>query len=227
MSFTNPSNTYDGADRDARGDHDLWFVGYGSSVVGSPVARMKLVLGELLNLSTVGDDAWITYGRAMSVIMHAALAGDGLDQVPFLLNSPKDTALARILEEAVLAVNEDAHDLSMPEWAKHCAELLASKSLGDRAKTALTLGVNDFFHHETWAPYLPPAGSGPGGGRFAGHGVSARAGIADAAAAGVVRRFRVRERLQPSCRGAPVRIYRRPHHQNPMDRNGSGRRGAV
>ena len=156
LSFTNPSNTYDGADRDARGDHDLWFVGYGSSVVGSPISRMKLVLGELLNLSTVGDDAWTTYGRAMSVIMHAALAGDGLDQVPFLLNSPKDTALARILEEAVLAVSEDARDLSMPEWAKHCAELLASKSLCAKAKAALTLGVNDLFHHETWAPYFPP-----------------------------------------------------------------------
>ena len=92
----------------------------------------------------------------MSVIMHAALAGDGLDQVPFLLNSPKDTALARILEEAVLAVSEDARDLSMPEWAKHCAELLASKSLCAKAKAALTLGVNDLFHHETWAPYFPP-----------------------------------------------------------------------
>ena len=46
-------------------DHDLWFLGYGSSMVGSPVSRMKLVLGELLNLSTVGDDAWTTYGRAM------------------------------------------------------------------------------------------------------------------------------------------------------------------
>ena len=63
----------------------------------------------------------------------------------------------------MLAVDEDAHDLSMPEWAKHCAELLASKSLSDRAKTALTLGVNDFFHHETWAPNFPPTGLGPGG----------------------------------------------------------------
>ena len=102
-------------------------------------------------------------GHVRSVIMHAAVAGDRLDQVPFLLNSPKDTVLARILEEAVLSVDEDAHDLSMPEWAKHCAELLASKSLSDRAKTALTLGVNDFFHHETWAPNFPPTGLGPGG----------------------------------------------------------------
>ena len=57
-------------------------------------AWMKVVIGDLLNLSTVGDDAWITYGRAVSVIMHAAVAGNGLDQVPFLLNSPKDIALA-------------------------------------------------------------------------------------------------------------------------------------
>ena len=66
------------------------------------MARLKKIIGGLLNLSMVGDDAWITYGRAMSVIMHAAIAGDGLDQVPFLLNSPKDSALARILEVAVL-----------------------------------------------------------------------------------------------------------------------------
>ena len=51
----------------------------------------------------------------------------------------------------------------MTEWAKHCVELLASKSLCDRAKTALILGVDDFFYHATWAPYFPPGGSGPGG----------------------------------------------------------------
>ena len=116
---------------------------------------MKLVLGELLNLSTVGDDAWITYDRAVSVIMHAAIAEDGLDQVPFLLNSPTDTALARILEEALLALGEEARDLTMTEWIRHCAELLGSKSLSVRAKAALTLEVNDFFHHETWTPYFP------------------------------------------------------------------------
>ena len=141
----------------------MWFVGYNTSVAGSSVSRMKEVIGDLLSLTTAGDDAWTTYGRLMSVAMHAALTGDGLDAVPFLLNSPKDTALARILEEAVLAVDEDAHDLTMPEWTKHCAELLASKSLSARFKTALTLGVNDFFHHQKWTPYFPPAGSGPGG----------------------------------------------------------------
>jgi hypothetical protein len=25
------------------------------------------------------------------------------------------------------------------------------------------LEVNDFFHHETWTPYFPPGGTGPGG----------------------------------------------------------------
>jgi len=127
------------------------------------MARLKKILGGLLNLSTAGDDAWITYGRALSVILHAARAGDGLDQVPFMINSPKDYALARILEEALLAVGEDARDLSLPEWAKHCAELLANKSLSDRSRAALTLGMNDFFRHETWTSYFPPAGSGPGG----------------------------------------------------------------
>jgi hypothetical protein len=47
--------------------------------------------------------------------------------------------------------------------SRHCVELLASKSLSDRSRAALTLGVNDFFHLETWTPYFPPAGSGPGG----------------------------------------------------------------
>ena len=131
------------------------------------------------------------------------------------------------LEEAVLAVDEDAHDLSMPEWAKHRAELLASKSLIDRAKAALTLGVNDFFHHETWAPYFPPAGSGPGGADLPGT-VYLRAPASHALLQLVWSRgFRVRELWQPGCRGAPVRIYRRPHHHNPEDRNGSGRYGSV
>ena len=57
-------------------------------ITSCPHEASPWAFGEPLNLSTVGDDAWITYGRAMSVIMHAALAGDGLDQVPFLLNSP-------------------------------------------------------------------------------------------------------------------------------------------
>ena len=99
----------------------------------------------------------------MAVVLHAAVPGDGLNSVPFLLNSSKDTALARILEEAVLGVKEEASDLSMPEWAKHCADLRASKSLSARSKNALTLGVNDFFHHETWVPAHPTHGSGPGG----------------------------------------------------------------
>ena len=95
------------------------------------MARLKKIIGGLLNLSTAGDDAWITYGRALSVILHAAIAGEGLDQVPFLLNSPKDNALARILEEALLALGEEARDLMMTEWTRHCAELLGSKSLSD------------------------------------------------------------------------------------------------
>ena len=89
LSITNSKNAYDGADRDARGDHDLWFVGYNTSVAGSPVSRMKEVIGDLLSLTTAGDDAWTPYGRLMSVVMHATLAGDGLDAVPFLLNSPR------------------------------------------------------------------------------------------------------------------------------------------
>ena len=125
---------------------------------------MKEIIGDLICPTVAGDDAHTTYGRCMAIVLHAALPGDGLDAVPFLLNSLKDTALARILEqEAVLGVKEGARDLTMPEWVKHCADLRAGKSLSVRAKNALTLQVNDFFHHETWVPVYPAAGSGPGG----------------------------------------------------------------
>ena len=96
------------------------------------------------------------------MVLHAALPGDGLDAVPFLLNSPKDTALARILEEAVLGVNKETSGMTMPEWAKHCADLRQSKSLSARSKQALTLGVNNFFHHETWVPFYPATGQDQG-----------------------------------------------------------------
>ena len=55
-----------------------------------------------------------------------------------------------------MGVKEDARGLSMPEWAKHCADLRASKSLSARSNNALTLQVNDFFHHETWVPIAFP-----------------------------------------------------------------------
>ena len=102
LSFTNSSDSYDGADRENRGDHDIVLNGYNNCVGGSPQARMKKILGDLIRPTGTGDDAHVPYGRALSVILHAALPGDGLESVPFLGNSPKDTALARILEEAVL-----------------------------------------------------------------------------------------------------------------------------
>ena len=54
MSFTNSSNTCDGAARNARDEHGLWLVGYNASVEGSPMARLKKIIGGLLNLSMVG-----------------------------------------------------------------------------------------------------------------------------------------------------------------------------
>ena len=123
------------------------------------MARLKKILGGLLNLSMVSDDAWIKYGRVVSMIWHAAIAGDGLN-IQFLLNSTKDTALAEILEEAVLAMSEEARDLAMPEWTTHCTELLASKSLSDKSRAALTWELNDFFLHKI---HFPLKDSGPGG----------------------------------------------------------------
>ena len=123
------------------------------------MARLKKILGGLLNLSMVSDDAWIKYGRVVSMIWHAAIAGDGLN-IQFLLNSTKDTALAEILEEAVLAMSEEARDLAMPEWTSRYTELLASKSLSDKSRAALTWELNDFFLHKI---HFPLKDSGPGG----------------------------------------------------------------
>jgi hypothetical protein len=121
---------------------------------------MEVVIGDNLICPTVaGDDAYVTYGHCLAVVLHA------LEAVPFLLNSPKDTALARISVGggSTVGVKEDARGLSMPEWAKHCADLRKSKSLSARSKHALTLGVNDFFHHETWVPDYSAVGTGPAG----------------------------------------------------------------
>ena len=123
------------------------------------MARLKKFLGGLLNLSMASDDAWIKYGRVVSMIWHAAIAGDGLN-VQFLLNSTKVTALAEILEEAVLAMSEEARDLAMPEWISRYTELLASKSLSDKSRAALTWVLNDFFLHKI---HFPLKDSGPGG----------------------------------------------------------------
>jgi hypothetical protein len=163
LSFTNSSNSYDGVDRENRGDHDLILAGYASCVGGSPQARLKNLLGNLMRPMMAGDDAHVQYGRGLAVILHAALPGSGIEAVPFLGNSPKDTALARILEEAVLCVNEEASDLTLTEWAKHCADMRQNTSLSTRSKEALTLNVIDFFSHEVWVPFQPAQGTGPGG----------------------------------------------------------------
>jgi hypothetical protein len=117
----------------------------------------------VISPTTAGDDAHVTYGRGLAIILHAAFPGDGLETVPFLGNSPKDTALARILEEAVLSVNAETSNMTLPEWAKHCANMRQNTSLSVRSKQALTLGVVDFFSHEVWVPFQPAPGSGPGG----------------------------------------------------------------
>ena len=163
LSFTNSSDSYDGEDRENRGVHDIVLNGYNNCVGGSPQARMKKILGDLIRPTGTGDDAHVPYGRALSVILHAALPGKELEAVPFLGNSPKDTALARILEEAVLGVDAEASNLTMSEWAKYCADLRQSTSLSDKSKKALTLNVTDFFSHEIWVPFNPAPGTGPEG----------------------------------------------------------------
>ena len=80
LSFTHSSDSYDGADRENRGDHDIIMAGYANCVGGSPLARMKEILGDLLRPTGAGDDAHVPYGRALSVILHAALPGKGWKQ---------------------------------------------------------------------------------------------------------------------------------------------------
>jgi hypothetical protein len=103
LSSTHPSTDYDGADRASRAEHDLWFLGYVSCVGGSPQARMKEVIGDLMCPAVAGDDAHMTYGRCLAVVLHAAVPGDGLEAVPFLLNSPKDTGYSRRMKYSRLA----------------------------------------------------------------------------------------------------------------------------
>ena len=48
LSFTHSSDSYDGADRENRGDHDIVLNGYTNCVGGSPQARMKRNSGGLV-----------------------------------------------------------------------------------------------------------------------------------------------------------------------------------
>ena len=48
---------------------------------------MKDVIGDLICPTVAGDDAHTMYGRCMVVALHAVVPGDGLESVPFLLNS--------------------------------------------------------------------------------------------------------------------------------------------
>ena len=149
-----------GAARKAQDERGRRFVDFNSSVEGSAMARLKKMYGGLLNLPMTSDDAWIEYGQAVPMIWHAAIAGDGLN-IQFLLNSTtQHTALAEILEEAVRAMSEEARDLAMPIWTSRYMELLASKSLSDKSRAALTWELNDFFLHKI---HFPLKDSGPGG----------------------------------------------------------------
>ena len=56
LSFTHSSDSYDGA------DHDIVLNGYNNCVGGSPQARMKKILGDLIRPTGTGDDAHVPYG---------------------------------------------------------------------------------------------------------------------------------------------------------------------
>ena len=63
----------------------------------------------------VGDNAWNNYIRGSAAIMQDAIAEDVLAEVPSELYSQEDNALAEV-EEAWLAVGEEARDPAAPDW---------------------------------------------------------------------------------------------------------------
>ena len=62
----------------------------------------------------VDEEAWNKYGQTSTTIMQTA--EDGLDEVPFMFNHPGSNALALKLEEAVLAMGEEARETPMSGW---------------------------------------------------------------------------------------------------------------
>ena len=100
------------ADEAARSN---WIVGYETGAEGSTVTRLKKILWGLRNLTMVGDNAWNNYIRGSAAIMQDAIAEDVLAEVPSELYSQEDNALAEV-EEAWLAVGEEARDPAAPDW---------------------------------------------------------------------------------------------------------------
>ena len=114
LAVTNLSSTHVGADKASRINQNRWIYGYDSSVEGSAVARLEKILGGLRNLKMVDEEAWNKYGQTSTTILQTA--EDGLDEVPFMFNHPGSNALALRLEEAVLAVGEEARETPMSKW---------------------------------------------------------------------------------------------------------------
>ena len=92
-----------------------WIVGYETGEEGSTVTRLEKILWGLRNLTMVGDNAWENYIRGSAAIMQDAIAEDGLAKVQPELYSQEDKALAEV-EEAWLAVGEEARDPAAPDW---------------------------------------------------------------------------------------------------------------
>ena len=92
-----------------------WIVGYETGEEGSTVTRLEKILWGLRNLTMVGDNAWENYIRGSAAIMQDAIAEDVLAKVQPELYSQEDKALAEV-EEAWLAVGEEARDPAAPDW---------------------------------------------------------------------------------------------------------------
>ena len=91
-----------------------WIVGYETGEEGSTATRLEKILWGLRNLTMVGDNAWENYIRGSAAIMQDAIAEDGLAKVQPELYS-QEKALAEV-EEAWLAVGEEARDPAAPDW---------------------------------------------------------------------------------------------------------------
>ena len=112
--ITNSASKRNEADEAARSNH-TGIVGYETGAEGSAVSRLKKILWGLRNLTMVGDNAWNNYIRDSAAIMQDAIAEDVLAEVPSGLYNQEDNALAEV-EEAWLAVGEEARDPSAPDW---------------------------------------------------------------------------------------------------------------
>ena len=161
-SIANSASKRNVADEAARSN---WIVGYETGAEGSTVTRLEKILWGLRNLTMVGDNAWNNYIRGSAAIMQDAIAEDVLAKVPPELYSQEDNALAEV-EEAWLAVGEEARDPAAPDWpgqevaVANGGSLAAIKQLLDHMSNLATKAQPQQDYHNG-STAMGQAGGGP------------------------------------------------------------------